>query len=346
MKIREFKNYLQKNKISLAFLNHDDPNLAYFTQIKPSFAFFLITPKLATLYLTKLDKFPKIKGVSVKNFPKDWKKKFSKKNVSKIGVNKESLTISYKEKLKKIFPKAKFVDISPKLKELRLQKTPLEISYLSKACQITSLAYLSLLQELQKNTLKTEQDVAFYLERFFQKKGGEVAFPTIVAMGKNAAIPHHVTSNTKLKKGFLLIDFGAKYKNYCADMSRVIYLGTPSKKEENMYDLLLKSQLAAIKAIEENKSYSELDNLVRTKLGNYDKNFVHSLGHGIGLEVHENPVFSNKKHKVLQNVPFTIEPGLYFPGKYGLRIEDTILYNGKIKILTKASKKLISLKIY
>ena len=83
MKIREFKNYLQKNKISLAFLNHDDPNLAYFTQIKPSFAFFLITPKLATLYLTKLDKFPKIKGVSVKNFPKDWKKKFSKKNVSK-----------------------------------------------------------------------------------------------------------------------------------------------------------------------------------------------------------------------------------------------------------------------
>ena len=350
MKLKEFQDYLQKKKIDLTYFTHDDPNLTYFTQMKPSFAMFFISPTSAELYLSQLDDLPKIKGISVKIISKGLKKKLAKKGAKKIGINKESLTIASKENLAKIFPGAKFVDISPYLKELRLTKTLSEQSKISKACSITSVAYNHLLEELPHKKLKTEQDVALFIERHFRQAGAEVAFPTIVAMGKNAATPHHITSNKKLSRGFLLIDFGAKYGNYCADMTRVVFLGTPNKKEETIYNLLLNSQQAALdyitKNIKKGIGYSELDSLVRKKLGNYEKNFIHSLGHGIGLEIHEDPVFSNKTFKVQQHIPFTIEPGIYFPGKWGLRIEDTVCFNKKLEILTTASKELISIDNY
>ena len=163
-------------------------------------------------------------------------------------------------------------------------------------------------------------------------------------MGKNAAIPHHITSNSELQRGFLLIDFGAKYKNYCADMTRMVFLGKPSKEEVGWYNLLFKSQEDARLAIAEGVKYKDLDTKARKSLGKHEKKFIHSLGHGIGLEVHVNPVFTNGKIKY--NVPFTIEPGIYFPGKFGLRIEDTVIFNGKLKVLTVASKELHSIKGY
>ncbi len=124
-------------------------------------------------------------------------------------------------------------------------------------------------------------------------------------------------------------------------MTRMIFLGKPTKKELDIYNFLLKAQQAAIKAAKVNKPYKALDVLTRKKLGKHEKYFIHSLGHGIGLEVHENPSFGIKTHKILNNVPFTIEPGIYFPGKFGLRIEDTlVMKQNKPKILTIAPKKL------
>ncbi|MBI2582194.1 M24 family metallopeptidase, partial [Candidatus Woesearchaeota archaeon] len=173
----------------------------------------------------------------------------------------------------------------------------------------------------------------------------ELAFPTIVGSGKNSAVPHHVTSSAKLQQGFLQLDFGAAYKNYCSDMSRVLYIGKPSKTEKDHYNILHLAQTEPIKAVTLNKPFTELDKISRKHLGKFSSYFIHSLGHGVGVEIHESPSFSeDAKQTIKQNHVFTIEPGIYFPGKYGIRIEDTLLFDGRAKILTTSPKELITLK--
>ena len=119
MKLKQFQSYLQKEGIDLAFLIHPDPNIIYFTQMKPSFAFLLITPDAASLYLSKLDMPPHVKGLSVISLHKDWEKKAADSKIKKIGINKSSISLSYVEKLHKMYPHAKLVDSSSTLNELR-----------------------------------------------------------------------------------------------------------------------------------------------------------------------------------------------------------------------------------
>ncbi len=339
MKIKSLQNYLKKEKIGVVFLTHYDPNLDYFTNFKPSFGFLKISSKSANLYLTSLDGNPKIENIVVKKLDLNWVNKLKNSKIKRIGINKSQINVDFFEKLKKIYPKAKFVDIAEKLAKLRVIKDQIEINNIRQACKITDNAFNELLKSISK--LKTESEVASFLESRMKEKGAELAFPVTVASGKNSAIPHHPTSNKKLGKGFLLLDFGAKYKGYCADMSRMLYLGKPSDKELNWYNRLLKIQEKAIKEVSEGKNFSEVDNFVRKELGMDSSYFIHSLGHGLGLEIHEAPrVGPDSKDKVCKNCVFTIEPGVYFPGKFGLRIEDTVLFDGKVKILTKSSKEL------
>ncbi len=345
MKLKQFQSHLQKEGIDLAFLIHPDPNIIYFTQMKPSFALLLITPSSAELYLSKLDLPPKVKGISVTFLQKDWEKKLANLKIKKIGICKSALSLQYAEKLKKIYPHAKLVDISSTLNQLRSQKTQEEIQKISKACSITSQAFNALTSQFSLKKCKTERDVAFFLEKFIRESDAELAFPTIVASGKNSATPHHVTSSAKLQKGLLQLDFGACYKNYCSDMSRVLYLGKPSKKENEHYELLHNAQVKPIREVAKNKPFTELDKISRKHLGKYSSHFIHSLGHGVGVEIHEAPTFSAEaKQTIKENHVFTIEPGIYFPGKYGIRIEDTLLFNGKAKILTTSPKELVMLK--
>ena len=342
MKLSLFQKYLKQQNINLAFLTNPDPNITYFTQMKPSHTFLLIKPKSTKFLVTKLDEKPTIKNISVNYINKKWEEKLKDDKIKKIGINKEILSVQYQEKLKKIYPKAKFVDVSKQLKLLRCQKTENEVKLISKACKITSDAFNDFVNKYSTKKFQTESDVAFFLERYMKNRGCEVAFPTIAATSKNGATPHHVTSNQKLRKGLMVLDFGACYKNYNADMTRMVYLGKPTKEEKEFYDLLLKSQLNAINEVKNKKQFMDLDKTARKTLGKYQKNFVHSLGHGIGVEVHEDPHF--KSHKICCNHVFTIEPGLYFPKKFGLRIEDTLVFNGRKKILTTAPKELVELK--
>ncbi len=344
MKLPQFQYLLKKKKIDLVFLLYDDPNVQYFLGAEFTGGFLLITPKKATLLISPLDHFPQKKGITLEPLAKGWEKKSNRKSIHSLGINKSHLTIDVFERLKKYFPRAKIHDLCEDLQQLRLEKTKEELHNIRKACELTSASFQSLCRELTKKTLKTEQDVALFLESFIRKRGGTIAFPTIVAMGKNAAIPHHNTSTTSLSRGFLLLDFGAKINSYCADMSRMIFLGKPTIAEEEMYFLLLSAQEEAIAAVKKNVSLSHLDKIARQKLGKFASTFNHALGHGIGIEVHEAPTFSNSKATVQPSVPFTIEPGVYFPGKYGLRIEDTLVWNGKrVEILTKAPKGLIAI---
>ncbi len=345
MKLKQFQSYLQKKGIDLAFLTHPDPNIIYFTQMKPSFALLLITPSSAELHLSKLDLPPKVPGITTTYLQKNWEKKLADPKIKKIGVCKYVLSLQFAEKLQKIYPRAELVDISSILNELRSQKTPEEIQKITKASSITSQAFNSLVNQFSLKTFKTERDVAFFLEKFIREHGAELAFPTIVSSGKNSAVPHHVTSSAKLGKGFLQLDFGACYKHYCSDMSRVLYLGKPSEKEKEHFDLLHQAQLAPIIEVKADQSFIELDKISRKHLGKYSSRFIHSLGHGVGVEIHEAPAFSEEAKQTIQlDQIFTIEPGIYFPGKYGIRIEDTLLFNGKAKILTTSPKDLVILK--
>ncbi len=341
MKLALFQAYLQEQNIDFAFLIHPDVAITYFTQMKPSFAYLLIYPQRAEFYLTSLDKKPHLPAIVVKELQKNWIKNLQKKKIRRIGINKKVITLAQVEKIKKLFPKARLVDISEKLQELRAIKTSDEIKKIAKACKITSNALAALVRDFHAQKLKTELDVALFLEKKIREQGGEIAFPTIAAMGKNAAIPHHLTSKDPLKRGFLVLDFGASYQHYCADMTRTLFLGEPSKKEKEWYYLLLNAQQQAINAIKEGAPFSHLDKTAREALGKYSSCFSHSLGHGVGIEVHEEPTFSDSRTKIQQNQVFTIEPGIYIPGKLGLRIEDTLVFNEKTVILTDFPKELV-----
>ncbi len=339
--MKRIQSHLKQEKLDLAFLTVPDTCITYFCKSEPSHGCFQITPKEAQLYLSVLDKAPVVADLQTYAFNKDTKKNLINSKKIKVGLNYSSLTLAEFENVKKIFPKAEFTNLSPFLSDLREKKNSEEISLIRKACSITSRAFDALLQELTQKKLKTEADVAIFLESYIRNAGASLAFPTIAAMGKNASIPHHVTSNSPLKRGFLLVDFGARWKGYCADMTRMVCLGKITKQEIKLYSLLLEAQQATISQVNSNKNFIELTNFTKEKLGSYAKYFIHSLGHGIGIEVHESPVFSNKTAKVKENVPFTIEPGIYLPGKCGLRIEDTCYFDGKkVIVLTKATKEL------
>lgn len=346
MKLQLFQHFLGKESIDLALLGASDPTVTYFTQQKFSAAQLAISPSQAALYVSKLDQAPPTKEFSVLSLKKGWLKELHKEHPhpKTLGINKEQLSVASLERLQKAFPRAQIKDIGEEISRLRSQKTVEEIRRIKRACAITTKALQELLPQLKKKKVRTEQDVAFFLEKSMREQGAELAFPSIVAFGKNAAIPHHQTSRTPLRKGLLLLDFGACYKNYCADMTRMLYLGKPTPEERQRYEQLLAVQHDAIQSVKKGASYAALEKGVRKNLGKDVSYFIHSLGHGIGVEVHEAPSFSaEKKQWVQQNHVFTIEPGMYFPKKFGLRIEDTILFDGKTKVLTKATKELLML---
>ncbi|PIZ51427.1 hypothetical protein COY27_03490 [Candidatus Woesearchaeota archaeon CG_4_10_14_0_2_um_filter_33_13] len=343
MRTSYFQSILKKKRIDLAFLVHPDPYVTYFTKKEWSYSLLLIKQSNVQLFTTKLDQLPKIKGIIVKELTKDWNKKLPK-SVKVVGLNYSSVTVSVFKKIKSFFPKAKFIDLSKELGETREIKTRDEIKAIKKACVIADNAFQGAIKQISLKKLHTEKEVATYIEAFIRSKGAEPSFPTIVAGGKNAAVPHYVTGKDKLQRGFLLFDLGAKIDNYCSDLSRTIFLGIPTKEEKKIYNILLEAQKSAFSSAKEGLLFGDLDIEVRKKLGQYSSNFIHSLGHGVGIEIHERPNFlMESKQQIKQNQVFTIEPGIYFYNKFGIRIEDTVVFNKKVVALTKSPKELIIL---
>ncbi|MFA5820881.1 MAG: aminopeptidase P family protein [Candidatus Gracilibacteria bacterium] len=173
----------------------------------------------------------------------------------------------------------------------------------------------------------------------------EVSFAPIIAFGKNSSMPHHEPGLTKLKKGDLvLVDMGMKYKGYCSDMTRIIFTSKPTSKQKEIYNLVLKAQEAAIKKIKAGLSGKKADAISRSIIekAGYGEQYGHAGGHGTGLDIHEQPSLSDNYKKPLKaNSIITVEPGIYLPGEFGIRIEDMLLVtrNGN-RNLTKISKKI------
>jgi Xaa-Pro aminopeptidase len=184
----------------------------------------------------------------------------------------------------------------------------------------------------------TESELAGRLDFEIRKLGATNSFDTIVAFGPNASRPHHQPSERKLKKrDTVLIDVGARYKGYCSDITRSLAVGKPSRLFERAYDAVQQAQTAAIKMIKAGAKIQQIDAAAREAISKYDLPvYGHGTGHGFGLEIHESPFLkADGKGKLKAGEVITIEPGVYIPGKLGVRIEDDVLVtNTGYKILT------------
>lgn len=233
------------------------------------------------------------------------------------------------------------------IEDVRIIKGQDELDSLKKACELTDQAFKHVLKSIREGMMELE--LAWEIEKFIREQGGELAFPTIVAFGKNSAIPHHVTSNQKLEtNSIILLDFGAKINGYHADMSRTLFFGQADKEFKEMYEAVRVGQEKGLRVKGKGKSLTPemIDKAARSYI--LEQGFPsipHSVGHGVGLQVHELPHISPGFDDIIEpNTVFTIEPGIYVNGFGGVRIEDTVYFNSKeILSLTKSPKNLIEL---
>ena len=236
------------------------------------------------------------------------------------------------------------------LTELRLYKDWEEVEKMKKAQKITDLAFDHILSYL--NYDRTEVDVALELEFFMRSHGAEaLAFTTIAVSGTQSALPHGEPRPVKLEKGFLTMDFGCKYDGYCSDMTRTVAIGKADDEMKELYATVLRAQTAGLEAAGEGASCRELDTIARNIIDanpKYRGCFGHSLGHGVGLYIHESPRLSQRvspEARLMRGNTVTVEPGIYLPGKYGCRIEDMtcVLPDGTFYDFTGSPKELFEI---
>ena len=211
---------------------------------------------------------------------------------------------------------------------LRMIKDETEIELLARACAITGHAFAEVLAQIVPG--RTERDFAVLLERAMIDLGADgLAFDTIVASGPNGAIPHHSPGQRAFAAGDLItIDCGARYGGYHADMTRTVALGQPAGWQREIYDLVARAQLAGVAAAVPGADIGDVDAAARDIIDDagHGDHFGHGLGHGVGLQVHEAPLMGRgRTGRLVDRVPVTVEPGVYLPGKGGVRIEDTIV---------------------
>ena len=235
------------------------------------------------------------------------------------------------------------------LREQRAVKLAYELELIEKAQRITDAAFEHILGFITPSV--TEREVALELEFFMRRMGAQTtAFNTIAVSGSSSSLPHGVPADKKLSRGFLTMDFGAKYCGYCSDMTRTVVIGRADADMKRVYDTVLSAQRAALDKICEGISCREADSTARDVISaaGFGKNFGHSLGHGVGMYIHESPNLSPRApdHSVLRrgNV-VTVEPGIYIEGTYGCRIEDMIAIDldGNVRNFTHSPKELLEL---
>ncbi|MBE7077307.1 MAG: aminopeptidase P family protein [Clostridiales bacterium] len=244
----------------------------------------------------------------------------------------------------------KLVNIDKQLSEAMTIKSEYELSCIAKACEIAEDAFLALLPEIKEGM--KESEVAALLEYKMRNLGAQgLAFDTIVAFGAHAAVPHHETGETRLKFGDeVLIDFGCRVDGYCSDITRTFLFGDDGKHEEfkKAYAAVLTAHTMIKEQLISGMTGIEADAIARNYLKEqgYGELFTHSLGHGIGLNVHEYPSVSPRgEAKLVDGMVFSDEPGVYKAGEYGIRIEDTVtLKDGKVQsFMSKTDRNLIIL---
>ncbi len=297
-------------------------------------------------YIESAQKFFQGKGIRVEQISPENKAIVLLKKYKSVGIP-FSLT-SYPDYKKLETLNVALVDAMPAFNACMAVKTQAELNDIERACNIAENAFLKVLPQIKEGAC--EREVAAGLEYEMRMLGGEgTSFDTIVAFGANASVPHHETGDRKLKFGDeILIDFGCKVNGYCSDITRTFLFGDDKKHEDfkKIYQEVLTAHRVFAENFEAGMTGKEGDALARDylkskKLAQY---FTHSLGHGIGLNIHEEPRLSRLSDTLFTDgMVFSNEPGVYLEGKMGVRIEDTVtLQDGKVKsFMHKTDKKLV-----
>lgn len=275
----------------------------------------------------------------------EWLKSKSKMRNMRLGIEGESLTVAARQRLAAMLPSHLRLKSAPPLVErARMVKDRQEIILMREAAQLGAKLFDRTLEVIRPGI--SEMEIAGEMEFAARRAGAdEMSFPTIIASGTRSALPHGRASHTMVPpQGFVVCDFGVILAGYCSDETRTVHIGNPSREAELAYEAVLEAQQAAVQAVKPGVSAAEVDGearrvLRRARLARY---FTHSTGHGVGLEIHESPRIAAGQEEVLRpGMVITIEPGVYLPGKWGIRIEDTVVVtNDGCEVLTPTSKEL------
>ncbi len=262
--------------------------------------------------------------------------KVSLKSMKRVAFEAQSLSFHTFQRLKKLIISSgnsiSFLPTYQLVEGLRAQKDSREIATIRRSLSITEEVFHQISKTLRPG--QTEKEIAWQLKHWIHQKGGEdQAFEPIVASGPNAALPHAEPTEREIQKGEpILFDFGSKWKGYCSDLSRTVFLGRPTDRFKEVYSLVRQAQVQAEKGIGAGMTTTAADALARSAIekGGYGKYFKHSLGHGVGLATHELPSLSPSKADLLKaGMVVTIEPGIYLPGWGGVRLENMAVIKEK-----------------
>ena len=344
-----------------AFIIVDSKNRRYFTGMETSNGVLVVTKELSVFmtdfrYITAAKtniKKPTDVVLLSGSHSESVKKFFEEKRLDIKTVYFESGRLSYLQAKAYIdaMPEKEFLNGDSAISSLRQTKDEKEIQYVIEAQKITDKSFLYIQDFIASNWKKgiTEKQIAFELEFDMRRNGsGEMPFSIIVASGANGALPHAVPSDKVIEAGdFITIDYGSSFNGYVSDMTRTVAVGHVSEEQEKVYNIVLEAQMKAIAGIKAGITGKEADSIAReviTEAG-YGEYFGQSLGHGVGVEVHEAPNFSQMFEKnICENSIMSVEPGIYMEGKFGVRIEDLVVVkNDGVIDITASDKKLIIL---
>jgi len=271
-----------------------------------------------------------------------------RKALRRIAIEPARMTVADRASLAKLLGRGRsIVQAPPIVEQLRMIKDAEEIQKIRAACELGVKLFSTLVANLRPGI--SEVHLAGVLEFAARQAGAEqMSFPTIIASGERSARVHHRPQSVPIPaQGFVVSDFGVILAGYCSDMTRTVYLGRPTGEARSAYEAVRAAQQAALDAAKPGVTAAEVDRAARKLLYNrkLGKFFTHSTGHGAGLEIHEAPRLAARQEEVLQpGMVITVEPGIYLPGKWGVRIEDTVvLTETGCDILTPCPKDLLTL---
>ncbi len=338
-----------------AFLMSEISNVQWVTGFTGSSGFVLVDPKQALFisdsrYSVQAKEEVGDLNVAIYSSPMDAatfiSQEASRLGMKELGFEADNVTYSQYERWKEKLAPSALVPVKDLIEPLRMIKTAEEIAKIRRACNLADACFEHVLRLIQPGV--REMDISLEIEFFFRRQGAHLAFEPIVVSGERSARPHGRASEKKLEKGdFLTMDFGAKLDGYNSDITRTVVVQEASDRHRQVYDQVLKAQIASIDALKAGVSASSVDGLSRRILAelDLDKYFGHGLGHGLGKSVHDfGRLNATSTDTIAEGQVWTIEPGVYIEGFGGVRIEDDVVVteNGN-EVLTHSPKELLVL---
>ncbi len=353
--INKLKAYLKEKGIAALIMSEE--NICYFTSFHSSNGYLLVTGDKAVFLtdsryieaaqnkITSCDEILQIKSMEADLMPL-----IESLEIKKLELESERITVSRYQKIRELVPDVNVTcdgSLDGAIDDIRIKKNETEVAKIVKAQRIAEKAFDYILGFI--STDKTEKEVALELEYFMLRNGADaLSFETICVSGKNSSLPHGVPTDKKIENGdFITMDYGAVTDFYHSDMTRTVAVGEVSSKQIEVYETVLKAQMAGVDAVKAGTDCKAVDAVSRKIISDagYGEYFGHGLGHGVGVEIHELPTLNpSSKHILEEGHIVTVEPGIYLPGQFGVRIEDMALVTADGCVnLTQCEKKLIVL---